>query len=163
MPWVVISLRGHSPTQRLIYPLPERHGLGIHLTIDLDGKARFGPDVLWSPKINTVQDLETQLDYTVDLSSKQLFMAAIQTYWPSLSEERLVPNYAGMRVKVKASGQGKNDFVLLGPKEHGVEGLIHVLGVESPGLTSALAIGEWIGHSLRTNPLMLLAVYDCSC
>ena len=142
------SLQCSAPTQRLIYPLPERGGLGIHLTIDLQGRARFGPDVQWTT-LKSPHELTSHLSYSVDPQSKPTFVKAIKTYWPRLPEDQLAPDYAGMRVKVKQVSKQYHDFVLLGPKEHGVAGLVHLLGIESPGLTSALAIAEWVSKALQ--------------
>ena len=141
------SLQGKSPSHRLIYPLPEDGGLGIHLTIDLQGRARFGPDVTWLD-IDSAQDLGAQVNYAVPWDSHGKFVKAIRQYWQDLAVDSIMPDYAGMRVKVRREDQSVNDFQLLGPHEHGVEGLIHLLGIESPGLTSALAIAEWVSQQL---------------
>ena len=141
------SLQGQSPSHRLIYPLPEDGGLGIHLTIDLQGRARFGPDVTWLD-IDSAQDLGAQVNYAVPWDSHGKFVKAIRRYWHDLAMDSIMPDYAGMRVKVRREDQSVNDFQLLGPNEHGVEGLIHLLGIESPGLTSALAIAEWVSQQL---------------
>ena len=142
------GLQAPSPTRRLIYPLPVSGGLGIHLTVDLCGRARFGPDVLWHTA-NSPEELGSQPNYLVDESSRELFIKAILDYWPSLPKEKLSPDYAGMRVKVSHTDLTENDFQLLGPEQHQVEGLVHLLGIESPGLTSCLAIGEWVAQALE--------------
>jgi L-2-hydroxyglutarate oxidase LhgO len=142
------QLQGKSPTNRLIYPLPEAGGLGIHLTIDLQGRARFGPDVKWL-NITSADQLGSTLDYSVPWDSREHFVETITQYWPRLPVASLIPDYAGMRVKVRRDDQTMNDFQLLGPHQHGVEGLVHLLGIESPGLTSALAIGDWVSQQLR--------------
>ena len=124
------SLTGACPFSRLIYPVPERGGLGVHLTLDLGGQAKFGPDVQWIEKI----------DYQVDASQIDRFVARIQHYWPDLDAGRLQPAYAGVRPKLK----DHTDFVFQGSAEHGIPGLINLYGIESPGLTAALAIGEHV-------------------
>ncbi|MFN3985983.1 MAG: NAD(P)/FAD-dependent oxidoreductase [Rhodocyclaceae bacterium] len=126
------SLSGRSPFARLIYPVPEPGGLGVHLTIDLGGQARFGPDVEWVDRI----------DYAVGPQRSESFYASIRHYWPALPDGALQPGYAGIRPKLTGPGQAAADFVLQGEAEHGVRGLINLFGIESPGLTSALAIAE---------------------
>jgi len=127
------SLAGRSPFSRLIYPAPEPGGLGVHLTLDLAGQARFGPDVEW---------VET-LDYAVDPGRAARFYAAIRAYWPGLPDDALAPAYAGIRPKLSAPGGPAADFRIDGPLHHGVPGLIELFGIESPGLTASLAIA---GH-----------------
>ncbi len=129
------ALAGRAPFQRLIYPAPEAAGLGVHLTLDLGGQARFGPDVQW------VEDPE---DVTVDPARGDAFYAAVRTYWPALPDGALLPAYAGMRPKISAPGQAAADFCIQGPRDHGVPGLVNLFGIESPGLTSCLAIGEHV-------------------
>ena len=141
------SLSGSSPTSRLIYPLPVSGGLGVHLTVDLNGRARFGPDVDWL-EARSAEELGRSPSYHVSEESKTLFIEAIKQYWPSIPCEKLSPDYAGMRIKVSSANQVSNDFQLLGPHQHQVDGLIHLLGIESPGLTSCLAIGEWVAQQL---------------
>jgi L-2-hydroxyglutarate oxidase LhgO len=132
------SLSGHSPTRRLIYPPPEADGLGIHLTVDLAGQARFGPDVEW---------IEHR-DYQVNSARLPHFEEAIRRYWPDLNTDRLSPAYTGIRPKLFIKGEPYRDFLLQGEKEHGIKGMINLLGIESPGLTAALAIAEDIAkHS----------------
>jgi L-2-hydroxyglutarate oxidase LhgO len=128
------QLLGRAPFTRLIYPVPEPGGLGVHITIDLGGQAKFGPDVEWIER----------LDYTVDAARGARFYAAIRQYWPELPDEALVPGYAGIRPKIPANGDGAPDFVIQGKEAHGVEGLINLYGIESPGLTSSLAIGDYV-------------------
>jgi L-2-hydroxyglutarate oxidase LhgO len=129
------SLSGASPFSRLVYPAPPPGGhLGIHMTIDLGGAARFGPDSEW------VQSL----DYAVDAKRVGLFAEAIRQYWPGLAEARLYPAYAGIRPKISGPGEPARDFCISGPKEHGVAGLVNLFGMESPGLTASLALGEYI-------------------
>ena len=128
------QLLGRAPFTRLIYPVPEPGGLGVHITIDLGGQAKFGPDVEWVER----------LDYTVDAARGARFYAAIRQYWPGLPDEALVPGYAGIRPKIPANGDGAPDFAIQGKDGHGVEGLINLYGIESPGLTSSLAIADFV-------------------
>jgi len=126
------TLAGKAPFRHLVYPLPEPGGLGVHLTLDLSGRARFGPDVEW------IQ----QPDYFVDPARAERFSAAIRRYWPQLPDEALQPGYAGIRPKLSGPGQIAADFLIQGPKMHGVRGLVNLYGIESPGLTACLAIAE---------------------
>ncbi len=128
------TLAGRSPFSRLIYPVPVPGGLGVHLTIDLGGQARFGPDVEWIDAI----------DYTVDPHRSDSFYEAVRKYWPALKDGALQPGYAGIRPKIVPRGAPAQDFVVQGPQTHGVPGLINLLGIESPGLTASLAIAEHV-------------------
>jgi L-2-hydroxyglutarate oxidase LhgO len=129
------ALSGASPFSRLVYPVPPPGGhLGIHMTVDLSGAARFGPDSEWVES----------LDYAVDPRRVGLFAAAIRQYWPALDAARLYPAYAGIRPKVSGPGQPARDFCISGPTEHGVAGVVNLFGMESPGLTASLALGEYI-------------------
>jgi L-2-hydroxyglutarate oxidase LhgO len=128
------TLSGRSPFSRLIYPVPVPGGLGVHLTIDLGGQARFGPDVEW---IDT-------LDYTVDPRRADGFYDAVRRYWPDLKDGALQPGYAGIRPKIVPKGAPAQDFVVQGPQTHGVPGLINLFGIESPGLTASLAIADHV-------------------
>jgi L-2-hydroxyglutarate oxidase LhgO len=132
------TLSGRSPFSRLIYPVPVPGGLGVHLTIDLAGQARFGPDVQW---IDTI-------DYTVDPARSAGFYAAVRKYWPALKDGALQPGYAGIRPKITPPGAPGQDFVVQGPQTHGVPGLINLFGIESPGLTASLALAD---HVLRVS------------
>jgi L-2-hydroxyglutarate oxidase LhgO len=134
------TLSGRSPFSRLIYPVPVPGGLGVHLTVDLGGQARFGPDVEW---IDTI-------DYTVDPSRSDSFYAAVRTYWPGLKDGGLQPGYAGIRPKTVPKGAPGQDFVVQGPQTHGVPGLINLFGIESPGLTASLAIADHVLEISRT-------------
>jgi L-2-hydroxyglutarate oxidase LhgO len=134
------TLAGRSPFSRLIYPVPVSGGLGVHLTMDLGGQAKFGPDVEW---IDTI-------DYTVDPSRSDSFYAAVRTYWPGLKDGALQPGYAGIRPKIVPKGAPAQDFVVQGPQTHGVGGLINLFGIESPGLTASLAIAEHVLEVSRT-------------
>jgi L-2-hydroxyglutarate oxidase LhgO len=126
-------LSGQSPFKHLVYPIPEAAGLGIHATLDMAGQCRFGPDVEW---VNSADDLKVNPDRAAS------FYAAIRTYWPGLPEGALQPGYAGMRPKLQNPGQAALDFLVQDKTIHGVPGLVNLLGIESPGLTSSLAIAE---------------------
>ncbi|KAF0177770.1 MAG: NAD(P)/FAD-dependent oxidoreductase [Hyphomonadaceae bacterium] len=126
---------GKPAFKRLIYPAPVDGGLGVHLTLDLNGRMRFGPDVEWLD----FNDPD-RIDYTVDIRRADSFYAAIRTYWPALPDGALTPDYSGVRPKLSGPGQPAADFRIDGPEHHGLEGLIHLFGIESPGLTSSLAI-----------------------
>ena len=132
-------LRGKCPFSHLIYPAPEAAGLGTHLTLDLAGQGRFGPDVEWIEHI----------DYAVDPRRAEHFYAAIRTYWPALPDRALAPGYAGIRPKLQAPGRPPADFLVQGPEIHGVAGLVNLFGIESPGLTAALAIAEHVANLVR--------------
>ncbi len=131
------SLSGRPPFSRLIYPLPEPGGLGVHLTLDLAGQARFGPDVEWLA-VNSPD----ALDYRVNPASRAAFATAIRRFWPAVPESALQPAYAGVRPKLAGPTAPVADFMLQGPREHGVAGLLNLFGIESPGLTASLAIAE---------------------
>lgn len=128
------SLSGRAPFEHLIYPLPEPGALGVHLTLDLGGQARFGPDIEWVD----------EPDYRVDPLRRESFGRRIREFWPGLADERLSPDYAGVRPKLSAPGQPPADFRIEGPEQHGFAGIINLFGIESPGLTAALAIGLWV-------------------
>lgn len=125
-------LGGRSPFRRLVYPVPVPGGLGVHVTLDLGGQARFGPDVAWVDSV----------DYSFDETRAASFYAAIRRYYPALAEGRLEPGYTGIRAKLGPAGSAAQDFVIAGPDAHGVPGLVALYGIESPGLTAALAIAE---------------------
>jgi L-2-hydroxyglutarate oxidase LhgO len=128
------SLAGRSPFQHLVYPIPEHAGLGVHLTLDLAGRARFGPDVQWVEGV----------DYDVDPRRGEAFYAAIRDYWPALPDGALVPAYAGIRPRITGPGEALADFRIDGPQVHGVTGLVNLFGIESPGLTASLAIADYV-------------------
>jgi len=138
------ALAGRPAFQRLIYPLPEPGGLGVHLTLDLAGQMRFGPDVQWVPV--TAPGAE---DYSVDPARAQGFEDAIRRFWPALPAGRLQPAYAGLRPKVSGPGEPAADFVFSGPADHGWPGLVNLFGIESPGLTASIAIGERVAAMLQ--------------
>ena len=142
------SLQGRAPFTRLVYPMPEDGGLGVHLTLDLAGQARFGPDVQWLPEGTTPESL----DYAVEPSRMQAFEADIRRYWPALPEGALQPAYSGVRPKLHRPGTSAPDFQMDGPTRHGRAGLVHLLGIESPGLTSCLALAEEVLKCLALDP-----------
>lgn len=137
------TLAGRSPFHRLIYPAPEpdQHlaGLGVHLTLDLGGQAKFGPDVQW---------VDDPADLQVDPARADAFYGAVRRYWPDLPDGSLLPGYAGMRPKISGPGEPAADFLMQGPQQHGVAGLVNLLGIESPGLTSCLAIAAHVARLL---------------
>jgi L-2-hydroxyglutarate oxidase LhgO len=128
------SLSRKNPFSRLIYPVPEPGGLGVHVTLDLAGQARFGPDVEWVERIG----------YDVDPRRADRFYAAIRRYWPGLPDGTLAPGYSGIRPKTAGPGEPAPDFQIQGPREHGVPGLVHLFGIESPGLTASLALAKLV-------------------
>jgi L-2-hydroxyglutarate oxidase LhgO len=128
------SCSARAPFSRLIYPVPEPGGLGVHLTLDMAGQARFGPDVEW---VNAI-------DYAVDPARAERFYPAIRRYWPALPDGALMPSYSGIRPKIVPPAVAAQDFLIQGPKDHGVAGLINLFGIESPGLTSSLAIADHV-------------------
>lgn len=129
------SLTGRAPFRHLLYPVPEAGGLGIHLTLDLAGQARFGPDVQWVSSAD---------DCSVDASRIDGFYDGIRRYWPGLPDAALLPGYAGIRPKISGPDAAGADFMIQGPTDHGVPGLVNLFGIESPGLTAALAIGQHV-------------------
>lgn len=129
---------GRSPFQRLIYPMPIEGGLGVHITLDLAGQARFGPDVEWVERI----------EYSVDPARAGSFYTSVRSYWPGLPDGGLVPAYCGIRPKLTGPGQGQADWLIQGPQVHGVPGLVNLFGIESPGLTACLAIADHVAGLL---------------
>jgi len=129
---VYFTLSGRAPFGRLIYPVPVAGGLGAHITLDLAGQARFGPDVEWIPSV----------DYAVDPARGEVFYAAVRTYWPELRDGSLQPGYAGIRPKISGPADPAADFVVQGPEVHGVPGLVNMYGIESPGLTASLPLAD---------------------
>jgi len=132
------AYQGKSPFRHLVYPLPFDGGLGIHATNDLSGAARFGPDVTWVDEI----------DYDFDESRKADFVTAIKSYYPGLDKARLMPAYTGIRAKLAGPGAPFTDFEIQFEANHGVAGLVNLFGIDSPGLSACLAIGDFIGHNL---------------
>ena len=135
------TLAGASPFRHLVYPVPEPGGLGVHVTLDMAGQTRFGPDVEW------IDDI----DYTLDEARADRFAPAIRAYWPDLPDGALQPGYTGIRPKVAGQGAPAGDFMVQGPEAHGVPGLVNLYGIESPGLTASLAIAEMVGEMLRAS------------
>lgn len=133
------TLAGKAPFSRLIYPVPEQAGLGVHLTLDLGGQAKFGPDVQW---------VDDPTDLVVDPRRGDAFYAEVRKYWPGLPDGALQAGYAGMRPKISGPHEAAADFCIQGPGQHGVPGLVHLLGIESPGLTSSLAIAQAVRQML---------------
>ncbi|MGQ2981323.1 MAG: NAD(P)/FAD-dependent oxidoreductase [Polaromonas sp.] len=138
------TLSGRSPFSRLIYPVPEPGhqlaGLGVHLTLDLGGQAKFGPDVQW---------VDSPEDLLVDAARGDAFYAEVRRYWPALADGALAPGYAGIRPKIQPAGAPAADFLIQGPESHGVSGLVNLFGIESPGLTSSLAIARHVAGLLK--------------
>lgn len=132
------TLTGKAPFEQLIYPVPGQASLGCHYTRDLGGQGRFGPDAEWVEKI----------DYEVDPARGDSFYEQIRRYWPDLPEGALTPSYSGMRPKLQAPGEAAKDFQIDGPSVHGINGLVNLFGIESPGLTSSLALGEHVADLL---------------
>jgi len=130
---------GRPAFSRLIYPTPIDGGLGVHVTLDLAGRMRFGPDVEWIAEEN----------YTVDPRRADSFYARIRTYWPGLPEDSLVPDYCGIRPKLTGPGEGQADFLIVGPHGHGMPRLVNLFGIESPGLTSSLSIADEVVGQLQ--------------
>jgi len=133
------SLNRKNPFSRLVYPVPEPGGLGVHVTLDLGGQARFGPDVEWVD----------QIGYDVDPRRADHFYAAIRRYWPGLPDASLSPGYAGIRPKTAGPKAPAPDFEIQGPRQHGVPGLVHLFGIESPGLTASLALAGMVLEEVR--------------
>jgi L-2-hydroxyglutarate oxidase LhgO len=133
------TLSGKSPFSRLIYPAPEAAGLGVHLTLDLGGQAKFGPDVQW---------VESADDLVVNPARGDAFYAEVRKYWPQLQDNALIAGYAGMRPKINAPTEAAADFMIQGQQDHGVAGLVNLFGIESPGLTSSIAIGQRVAAML---------------
>ncbi|MFO1189705.1 MAG: NAD(P)/FAD-dependent oxidoreductase [Alphaproteobacteria bacterium] len=134
------SLSGQAPFSHLVYPVPVPGGLGVHLTLDLSGRARFGPDVEWIDAI----------DYVVNPARAEQFYAEIRRYYPALPDGALLPDYAGIRPKITGPGEPAADFVIQGPRDHGVPGLVNLFGIESPGLTASLAIADHVTALIET-------------
>ena len=136
------TLAGRAPFSHLVYPVAPRDSpsLGVHLTLDLGGQAKFGPDVQW---------VESADDLQVDPARGERFYAEVRRYWPGLADGALMPGYAGIRPKISGPGEPAADFMIQGPREHGVRGLVNLFGIESPGLTSCLASAGAVAEHLR--------------
>ena len=133
------SLLGRQPFSRLVYPMPDGAGLGVHATVDLQGRCRFGPDVEW---------VESETDLVVNPARGESFYAAIRAYWPDLPDGALQADYSGIRPKLHGPGTPMPDFRVDGPELHGIAGLVNLLGIESPGLTSSLALADLVAARL---------------
>ncbi len=133
------SLVGRQPFSRLVYPMPDSAGLGVHATVDLQGRCRFGPDVEW---------VGSETDLVVDPARSEGFYAAIRAYWPDLPDNALQPDYSGIRPKLHGPGTPMPDFRVDGPEVHGIANLVNLLGIESPGLTASLAIADLVAARL---------------
>ena len=140
------SLSGKSPFSHLIYPIPEPGGLGVHLTLDMGGQAKFGPDVEWLDI-----DAEEQIDYTVDPKRSEGFYEAVRRYWPDLKDNSLQPDYSGVRAKIVPPNSPAGDFCFNGPQDHGLQRLFNLYGFESPGLTSSLAITRHLETQIKNS------------
>ncbi len=128
------TLSGRSPFTHLIYPVPNDSGLGVHLTLDLGRQAKFGPDTEWIDHI----------DYSFDDTRVSDFYSTIRKYWPALPDNALQPGYTGIRPKITDPGESAADFMIQGPDKHGIDGLVHLMGIESPGLTACLALAQHV-------------------
>jgi L-2-hydroxyglutarate oxidase LhgO len=140
------SLSGKSPFSHLIYPIPEPGGLGVHLTLDMGGQAKFGPDVEWLD----IEE-EGQINYTVDQGRGDRFYAAVRQYWPGLKDGALQADYSGVRAKIAPPNQPAGDFCFDGPEQHRLQGLFNLYGFESPGLTSSLAIAQHLEAQIKSS------------
>ena len=140
------SLSGKSPFTHLIYPIPEPGGLGVHLTLDMGGQAKFGPDVEWLEIEN-----EEQINYTVDPKRGESFYEAVRRYWPELKDNSLQPDYSGVRAKILPPNSPAGDFCFNTPQDHGLQGLYNLYGFESPGLTSSIAIANYLEGKIKSS------------
>jgi L-2-hydroxyglutarate oxidase LhgO len=141
------SLSGKAPFKYLIYPIPEAGGLGVHITVDLGGQAKFGPDVQW---LDGIED-PAQIDYSVDPRRADAFYAEVRKYWPGLQDGQLAPSYSGVRPKIVGAHEAAADFLIQGAATHGIKGLVNLFGIESPGLTSCMAIAEHVSEMLQNS------------
>lgn len=137
------TLAGKAPFTHLIYPAPADAWLGVHLTLDLGGQAKFGPDLEWLDVARP-----EQIDYTVDPRRADHFYAEVRRYWPALPDGVLQPSYSGVRPKIHSPREPAADFRIDGPQVHGIAGLVNLFGIESPGLTSSMAIAQQVVHLL---------------
>ncbi len=148
------SLVGRAPFTHLIYPLPTTGGLGVHVTPDLGGQAKFGPDVEWIAP-------DAPFDFDVDPGRVDTFVDVIRRYWPALPDDALAPAYAGIRPKLSGPGDPPADFMIAGPDVHGVPGLVNLFGIDSPGLTSSLAIAEHVAAIASSHSTMTAKTSSC--
>lgn len=130
--------------KHLIYPIPEDGGLGVHVTLDLNGQVKFGPDVEWIDGVDDISSFLNKFNYSVCADRASQFYSEIRKYYPDLKDGSLEPSYAGIRPKLSGPGHGSVDFVIQGEETHGVPGLVNLFGIESPGLTSSMAIAEYV-------------------
>jgi L-2-hydroxyglutarate oxidase LhgO len=137
------SLRGRAPFTRLVYPMPQQAGLGLHFTLDLGGRGRFGPDVQWLDARD-----EGAIDHRVDVTLTTTFQAEVRRYWPALPDGSLQPDYSGVRPKLAGPLAPQADFMAHGPEAHGIPGLVNLFGIESPGLTASLSLAELVARRL---------------
>ncbi|CAL5420501.1 unnamed protein product [Camellia sinensis] len=137
-----------SPFKHLIYPIPEHGGLGVHVTLDLNGQVKFGPDVEWIDGVDDISSFMNKFDYSLRTDRVNRFYPEIRKYYPSLKDGSLEPGYTGIRPKLSGPKQGSVDFVIQGEEIHGVPGLVNLFGIESPGLTSSMAIAEYVAGRL---------------
>ncbi|KAF5750342.1 L-2-hydroxyglutarate dehydrogenase mitochondrial isoform X1 [Tripterygium wilfordii] len=144
--YFTLSNTRSPPFKRLIYPLPEDGGIGVHVTLDLDGQVKFGPDVEWIDGIDDISSFLDKYDYTVNANRAERFYLEIRKYFPNLKDKSLEPGYAGIRPKICGRGQSPTDFLIQGEDVHGVPGLVNLFGIESPGLTCSMAIAEYIAN-----------------
>lgn len=136
------NLQGKAPFDHLIYPVPQKAGLGVHLTLDLGGQAKFGPDTQWVDAEN----------YDIDMSRSEGFYAAVRRYWPELKDGALAPGYTGIRPKISGPTEPAADFCISSPADHGIQGLVNLFGIESPGLTASMAIAVEVRRQLADHP-----------
>lgn len=140
------TVSGRTPFSRLIYPMHSAASLGLHLTIDLGGRGKLGPDAQWLP-----EDAEPPFDYKVDPARATVFYDTVRRYWPGLQDGVLAPDYAGVRPKIVGPGEPSGDFLIESEADHGSRGLINLFGIESPGLTSSLAIADYVAELVQNN------------
>jgi L-2-hydroxyglutarate oxidase LhgO len=145
------GLEGRAPFSRLVYPVPEAAGLGVHLTLDLGGQARFGPDTEWLSATDPAS-----IDYAVDPERGNAFHAEIRRYWPGLRDGSLSPAYSGVRPKIFVAGAPVGDFMISGPATHGIPNLVSLFGIESPGLTASLALADAVVQALEGAPRLVV-------
>ncbi|KAL2335168.1 hypothetical protein Fmac_016381 [Flemingia macrophylla] len=146
--YFALSYAKASPFSRLIYPIPEDGGIGVHVTLDLNGQVKFGPNVEWIDTVDDISSFQNKLDYSVNANLAERFYPEVRKYYPNLKEGSLEPGYSGIRPKLSGPSQKPVDFVIQGEDIHGVPGLVNLFGIESPGLTSSMAIAEFISTRL---------------
>lgn len=150
--YFTLSETGKAPFHHLIYPVPEDGGIGVHVTLDMGGQLRFGPDVEWLDDIDDRPRFLNMFDYTVDARREERFYPEIRKYYPNLEDGTLTPGYSGIRPKLCGRGQPAADFVIQGKETHGIPSLVNLLGIESPGLTSSMAIAEMVSIIASQSP-----------